>query len=181
MSKCSSCIFPPFSSTVTGWLMLAGTAGSHLAQPTLLKQRLPEQLPRPMSGWLLEISKEERDPTASWGSLCQSSVTCIAQKIFPVFRQNLLCFHLSPASGPGTGHHWNEPEMSFIFFEPSLWGFIDIDKIHLNFPSSGKRRPKNLSFPLWRGASGPSLRHSLRIISSMPMKEFNTFITQREK
>lgn len=77
-------------------------------------------LPRTVSRWLLLNISNNRDSTISLGNLCQCSVTLIVKKCFLMFSEAV-------ASGPATGHHWNEP--GSVLFAPSPQVFVDTDKI----------------------------------------------------
>lgn len=76
--------------TITELLSWEGTSGSHLVKPLCSAW---SQLPRTMSGRLLNVSKDE-DFTTSLHNLCQSLVTLRVKKYFLMFRRNLLCFSL---------------------------------------------------------------------------------------
>ena len=59
--------------------------------PLLKHGHLDPGLPRTMSRWLLNISKDGGS-TTSLSNLCQCLVTCTVKKCFPMFGGNLLCF-----------------------------------------------------------------------------------------
>lgn len=63
--------------------------------PSTLSSATQHKFPRPMSSWLLRISKV-RDSTTSLGKLCWCSVTLTVKKSFLIFRGHLLCSDLGP-------------------------------------------------------------------------------------
>jgi len=87
------CILAFFRYRITDCLRLERTSESQLVQAPCSSRTTYSQLPRTVSRWLLNISKEG-DSTASLGNLCQCSVT--AKKCFLMFRGNLLCLSLCP-------------------------------------------------------------------------------------
>jgi len=66
-----------------------------LPGPTTLSRATQHKFPRPISRWLLRISKM-RDSTISLGKLWQCSVTLTVKKSFLMFRGHLLCSDLGP-------------------------------------------------------------------------------------
>ena len=85
VSKCLEYVL-----SIIEWLRLEGTQS---------------QLPRTMSRWLLNFSKDG-DSTSSLGNLCPCSVNLTVEKVFPNVQREPPVFRFVPvASGPVTGHH----------------------------------------------------------------------------
>jgi len=66
---------------------LEGTSGGHLVQPLCSSRATQRWLPKTVSRWLLNIS---RDSTTSLGNLCQCLVILTVKKWFLMFRSMLL-------------------------------------------------------------------------------------------
>ena len=79
-----------------------------------------------MSRWVLSISKDG-DSTGLSGKPVQMLSHLHSRKVFPDVEREPPVFQFVPtASGPVTGHHWEEPGSTL--FSPSLQVFIHSDK-----------------------------------------------------
>ena len=81
-------------SQITEWPSLGGMSKSHLIQCSCSSRTTWSQLPRTISRWLLNVSKDG-NPTIAVGNLCQCSVTLTVKKCFLIFRKNISFISLS--------------------------------------------------------------------------------------
>jgi len=87
------------------WLRLEGTSGGHLVQHFCSSRTTYSSLPRTLSSYLLDISRDQ-DSAASPGNLFQCSVTLRVKKVFPDVQREPPVFQAAPiTSGSVTGHH----------------------------------------------------------------------------
>jgi len=113
---------------ITDWL--EGTSGALLVQPPCSSRDTYSSLPRIMSRWLLNVSKNG-DCTTSPGNLCQCSATLTVRKCFLMLRSIFLCISLRTLPlvlSLGTTHK----QLASVLFAPSLQEFVHTDEIPLD-------------------------------------------------
>jgi len=86
------------------------------------------------------------DPTASGQPVPVLRQLHSTEELPGVQREPPVPQFVHTASGPGAGHHWNEP--GSIFFTPPLQEFIDTDKISLRLLFSSLNSPSSLTVSL---------------------------------
>lgn len=128
---------------ITEWMRLEVTCGSHLVQ-FLLKQ---SRVPRPTSGRLFKISKEDI-PQPPW-TISSSGPSPSQHRSASQCLECPVIQFLPTASWPSAGHHSEEP--GSLFFAPSPHIFVNTDGIPhaLNLLISRLYNPSSQNLPSW--------------------------------